>query len=849
MKKRFMLLSMLGCVAGVSAEVAVPAVQDTYIQAPDGDTNYGTNHTFWVRAANPSSNWGRMGYLGFDLSTVTDISTMVNATLEMQVESISHTGSIDFNVYGITNAWDESTLTWNNAPSKYNNSDGSVLSGGATLLASIGSGSPASLGFVAGQPFTISSPELLAFLKENEGGTVTLILAPKRNTSSGGGIWFDAREFNGGANAATLRLEEPGGKMLTSVQVTGPVQINEETAGYEYTCMAFFDDGSSNNVTDAAVWSDDSDYATITAGILAAGAVDSSQAVTVSASYTYGVDTHSNSLSVTLMDVPVPDAPVVTNVIFSEDFETTLSNFTWIVNAADPANSNAYSAVAGVNHDTGAEEGTAAHIGDNLEADGTAAAGWIQANDLLIDPASNFTVSIDFKFEHEAPYDDSLFFIGDLDGKTYYRIGMSESAEAQKMWLVENGDLQGTETKTYSQTLSDDTWYAATIGWDAATEILTLHVDEVAGVSDVLVFSVALDGSEDNKRSLSDLPGRGLQFGFGTYNDRASCDNVVIKGTVVPAIPETPLFAEDFENGGISDFSWIMNVATSVNENALSATTGVNRATGVAEGTAMHIGDNLQQSDDNHHAAGWAQLDGITVDPEYDFMLVVDVKFEHEANYDDANFFVGNLDEKSFYRIGIGENPESRIMWAVTNGVKYGLVSTTNGVVETLPPTVEYAGSFVDDTWYTATIEWDAGAQSMSFNAVRIDGEGGGSFPAVPLDGSSTNNPSLMSMTTNGVQFGFGTYNDQASFDNIVIYSWIEADAPHVRVLSVTPTQMTVSFDSVPQVGYELQWRADMALSSWSGLEEITATDYETQHTFDLPDTGADKGFFRIVVK
>jgi hypothetical protein len=91
---------------------------------------------------------------------------------------------------------------------------------------------------------------------------------------------------------------------LSSVTVTGPGSVNEGGSG-AYTAMANFSNGTSQNVTSSATWSDNSSAATISGGTLNAGSVTSNQNVTVTAAYSYnGGSQVSGSANVTIMDVP-----------------------------------------------------------------------------------------------------------------------------------------------------------------------------------------------------------------------------------------------------------------------------------------------------------------------------------------------------------------------------------------------------------------------------------------------------------------------------------------------------------------------------------------------------------------
>jgi hypothetical protein len=96
---------------------------------------------------------------------------------------------------------------------------------------------------------------------------------------------------------------------LSSIAVSGPASVNEGGTG-TYTATATWSDGSTTSV--APTWSENSSYATISAGgVLTASAVTSNQTVTVTASYASGGVTRTATRSVSIVDVPAlaPAAP------------------------------------------------------------------------------------------------------------------------------------------------------------------------------------------------------------------------------------------------------------------------------------------------------------------------------------------------------------------------------------------------------------------------------------------------------------------------------------------------------------------------------------------------------------
>jgi hypothetical protein len=101
--------------------------------------------------------------------------------------------------------------------------------------------------------------------------------------------------------------------VLVSVSVTGPAEVDED-GGAQYTCTATYSDGSTSDVTASAIWSEDSPYADINvSGYLTTLAVDSDQPCGLTADYTYNGVNRSDSLNVTIKDVPPTLVAVAVN--------------------------------------------------------------------------------------------------------------------------------------------------------------------------------------------------------------------------------------------------------------------------------------------------------------------------------------------------------------------------------------------------------------------------------------------------------------------------------------------------------------------------------------------------------
>jgi hypothetical protein len=107
----------------------------------------------------------------------------------------------------------------------------------------------------------------------------------------------------------------PSGATLSSLSVGGNDSLNENTST-GYTATATFSDGSTQTVTDAAEWTEDSGFASITgSGVLTASEVLYDETVTIQASYTFGGVTRTAAKTIAILDVPPSNLPPSTPVI------------------------------------------------------------------------------------------------------------------------------------------------------------------------------------------------------------------------------------------------------------------------------------------------------------------------------------------------------------------------------------------------------------------------------------------------------------------------------------------------------------------------------------------------------
>lgn len=154
---------------------------DAYVQnGGDVNTNFGADAQLRVKANNNDNDFSRKTYLQFDVS---GIGTAETANLQLTIPNpVPALGSNNndltytFNVFGLNDGvtaedWDESLLTWNNAPGNDITSR-NLLNSDATLLGTFtvtGRGAP-------GEVIDFTSFELIDFLNMDTDGLATLIL-------------------------------------------------------------------------------------------------------------------------------------------------------------------------------------------------------------------------------------------------------------------------------------------------------------------------------------------------------------------------------------------------------------------------------------------------------------------------------------------------------------------------------------------------------------------------------------------------------------------------------------------------------------------------------------------------
>jgi hypothetical protein len=92
-------------------------------------------------------------------------------------------------------------------------------------------------------------------------------------------------------------------RTLATLAITGPSAVAESSTAI-YAATAGFSDGTTQNVTAAASWSESSTDATIAGGVLTTGPVAADQSVTITSTYSTGGVTRTATLAVTIRNTP-----------------------------------------------------------------------------------------------------------------------------------------------------------------------------------------------------------------------------------------------------------------------------------------------------------------------------------------------------------------------------------------------------------------------------------------------------------------------------------------------------------------------------------------------------------------
>ncbi|RRJ94937.1 DNRLRE domain-containing protein [Opitutaceae bacterium TAV4] len=138
------LIATVPAIVSTAQAATLVANQDAHIQSgtsADSNFNPATNN---LQIGARGIDFNRKAYLGFNISGLIPAGQKIDAaTLKLTFATFSpgtSTDSVTFNVYGIidnNDTWDQTTLTWNNAPKNDATTAGGVLVTGTTFLGEV----------------------------------------------------------------------------------------------------------------------------------------------------------------------------------------------------------------------------------------------------------------------------------------------------------------------------------------------------------------------------------------------------------------------------------------------------------------------------------------------------------------------------------------------------------------------------------------------------------------------------------------------------------------------------------------------------------------------------------------
>jgi len=179
----------LVCAAQADADTITTADgngADSYVQSTLGgnnaaNANFGSSGGVLIKHDTGLPGNNRMGYMRFDISSVTD--PIVGVSLDLSFLSFNANAGANpstYNIYGLVDghageAWGELAITWNNAPGN-NTGSAAGVTAGATFLDASDLFFPASVGTV----LSFSSSAMLNFVQNDTDGLVTFIMTRRQ---------------------------------------------------------------------------------------------------------------------------------------------------------------------------------------------------------------------------------------------------------------------------------------------------------------------------------------------------------------------------------------------------------------------------------------------------------------------------------------------------------------------------------------------------------------------------------------------------------------------------------------------------------------------------------------------
>jgi hypothetical protein len=179
--------------------------------------NYGSSTIVGIKRDTALNGNNRKGYLRFDLSSIA--TPIEDATLQLVYAGRSGDPPANpstYYVFGLNDGhagelWDESTITWNNAPGNNTSSTNGFISDQTTLLGTV---SVLISQINVGDVIEFTSPELIEFLQNDTNGVVTIMLSRQQQNFS---IEYAASKEHASLAPAAL-----------IVAATGPIYVDDD---------------------------------------------------------------------------------------------------------------------------------------------------------------------------------------------------------------------------------------------------------------------------------------------------------------------------------------------------------------------------------------------------------------------------------------------------------------------------------------------------------------------------------------------------------------------------------------------------------------------------------------------
>lgn len=197
---------------GVADTITADLEADARVNRGSPDASYGGDNVLTVRRGTDANTF--KSYLRFDLSNVPDLADVTAVTLNLTAVNSSGVVEVAWwdqtvSVFGLQDAaWDEGTVTWNNAPANNTANSGSPAASSflspAQLLGSFNAmGTTGTYAF----SFDLNNPTVAAwFADATDGGTITLMLSTEGTSNQ----LIGSKEGNFDPSLGVTYVPEPG---------------------------------------------------------------------------------------------------------------------------------------------------------------------------------------------------------------------------------------------------------------------------------------------------------------------------------------------------------------------------------------------------------------------------------------------------------------------------------------------------------------------------------------------------------------------------------------------------------------------------------------------------------------